>query len=631
VVENSKVPDERRHFDSNAVPEADARDRDGRSGHARRSADDALQADVRPSAPQPATGGRGEDSAVRAQPAGARSAGAAGPRTRESDPPDRSSRRVVPIFLAELDSLPLGSVPSTLSPMSEPTEVAPRIVGRYEIFDEIASGGMATVFLGRLLGSGGFSRTVAIKRLHPQFAKDPEFVTMFLDEARLAARIRHPNVVPTLDVVAARGELFLVLEYVQGESLSRLVRCLRARHERIPLAIAVRVMADVLQGLHAAHEARDERGVPLNIVHRDVTPQNILVGSDGVARLLDFGVAKAAGRSRTTQEGQIKGKLAYMAPEQLMSSGVTRQTDLYAAAVVFWEMLTGERLVDGDTDVDLVARLLKRDIKPPSRIAPDVPLELDALVMRGLSAKVEDRFATAREMCVALGQCNIPESPSIAVGEWVERLAADALADRMAKVTAIESQPDSGFVPRDSPIAQKAAAADAATVVDGANRARRVSSEPRSDLLSVTLSASTIRRTARARVLGAVLVLTAAVMVSVAALVRSVQHSSSAGAAITPASRPQPPVLVSRSVVPVGALPATLPPPGAAPSGERGVAPEEPIAPTNGALETASGHESARSDAASSRKTAGPAAARSRPAASVARPIDNDRVFESRQ
>ncbi|MCL2447368.1 MAG: serine/threonine protein kinase, partial [Polyangiaceae bacterium] len=201
---------------------------------------------------------------------------------------------------------------------------------------------------GRLMGSGGFARTVAIKQLHPQFAKDPEFVAMFLDEARLVARIRHPNVVPTLDVVAASSELFHVMEYVQGESLSRLARALRAREERVPLPIVVRIMNDVLQGLHAAHEARDERGVPLHIVHRDVTPQNILVGADGVARLLDFGVAKAAGRAQTTQDGQIKGKLAYMAPEQLMSAGVTRETDLYAASVVLWEMLAGERLFTGE-------------------------------------------------------------------------------------------------------------------------------------------------------------------------------------------------------------------------------------------------------------------------------------------
>jgi serine/threonine-protein kinase len=318
----------------------------------------------------------------------------------------------------------------------------PRVVGRYAIFDEVASGGMATVYLGRLMGSGGFARTVAIKRLHPQFAKDPEFVAMFLDEARLAARIRHPNVVPTLDVVASRGEVFLVMEYVQGESLSRLAKGLRARGERVPLPILLRIMSDALQGLHAAHEARDERGVPLDLVHRDVTPQNILVGIDGVGRLLDFGIAKAAGRAQTTREGQIKGKLAYMAPEQLTNSGVTRQTDIYAAAVVLWEMLTGERLFSGGSELDLLAKLLKRDIRRPSEIVAGVPAVLDDVVMRGLASDVSGRYATAREMCVALGACGLGEAPSIVVGEWVEQLAGEALANRSAKIAAIESYSD---------------------------------------------------------------------------------------------------------------------------------------------------------------------------------------------
>ena len=153
-----------------------------------------------------------------------------------------------------------------------------RVVGRYALYNAIAAGGMATVHLGRLLGPVGFSRTVAIKRLHAQFASDPEFVSMFLDEARLAARIRHPNVVPTLDVVATGGELFLVMEYVPGESIARLARTLRENHEALPTRILSAIMAGVLHGLHAAHEAKDERGVPLGIVHRDMSPQNVLVG-----------------------------------------------------------------------------------------------------------------------------------------------------------------------------------------------------------------------------------------------------------------------------------------------------------------------------------------------------------------
>jgi serine/threonine protein kinase len=322
------------------------------------------------------------------------------------------------------------------------TPATPRIVGRYAIFDEIASGGMATVFLGRLMGAGGFARTVAIKRLHPQFAKDPEFVAMFLDEARLAARIRHPNVVPTLDVVASKGELFLVMEYVRGEALSRLARAAKSRGDRVPLAVVLRVLGDALQGLHAAHEARDERGVSLQIVHRDVTPQNIMVGADGVGRLLDFGVAKAAGRAHTTQEGQIKGKLAYMAPEQLTGTGVSRQTDVYSASVVLWEMLAGERLFAGGSETDVIAKLLKRDIRRPSTLASGIPPALDEVVMRGLAHDPAERFPTARELCVALAGCGVGEASGLAVGEWVESLAEQALAERSARIAEIESQTD---------------------------------------------------------------------------------------------------------------------------------------------------------------------------------------------
>jgi len=224
-----------------------------------------------------------------------------------------------------------------------------RIVGRYAVYGEIAAGGMATVHYGRLLGQVGFSRTVAVKRLHPQFAKDPDFVAMLLDEARLAGRISHPNVASVLDVVAEDGELCLVMDYLQGESLARLNAAARARGVVIPPRIACAILCGVLRGLHAAHEACSEQGEPLGIVHRDCSPQNVLVDLDGAVHVIDFGVAKALGRRSHTREGQLKGKLAYMAPEQL-GGQVSRQTDVFAAATVLWETLTGESLFMGDND-----------------------------------------------------------------------------------------------------------------------------------------------------------------------------------------------------------------------------------------------------------------------------------------
>src|SRR5258708_3447542 len=192
----------------------------------------------------------------------------------------------------------------------------PHIIdGRYAIYDEIASGGMATVHFGCSLGAGAFSRVVAVKRLHAHLARENEFVTMFMDEARVAARIRHPNVAPILDVVATDREIFLVMEYVHGESLSKLFGAMRASRQPMPVAAAI--LVGLLGGLHAAHEATDERGMSLRIVHRDVSPQNLIIGADGVARIVDFGIAKAVGRLQHTQTGEIKGKFGYMAPEQV--------------------------------------------------------------------------------------------------------------------------------------------------------------------------------------------------------------------------------------------------------------------------------------------------------------------------
>src|SRR5580698_4220550 len=202
-----------------------------------------------------------------------------------------------------------------------------RRVGRYLMLDRIAAGGMAVVHIGRLIGPAGFARTVAIKRLHEHLSGDPEFTSMFLDEARLAACVQHPNVVATLDIVRDQGDLFLVMDYVLGESLSSLIAEARQKREPIPLRIVSSVVIGVLSGLHAAHEARTDRGEPMNIVHRDVSPPNVLVGADGVARVVDFGIAKAAARMHATEDGKLKGKIAYMAPEQLKRADVDRRAD----------------------------------------------------------------------------------------------------------------------------------------------------------------------------------------------------------------------------------------------------------------------------------------------------------------
>lgn len=322
-----------------------------------------------------------------------------------------------------------------------------RVVGRYALYDEIAAGGMATVHIGRLLGPVGFSRTVAIKRLHAQFAKDPDFVSMFLDEARLAARVRHPNVIGTLDVVALAGELFLVMEYVPGESLARLWRTTREMGRSIPVPIVVSILVGILEGLHAAHEATNDRGEALGLVHRDVSPHNVLVGIDGIARVLDFGVAKASGRLQTTRDGQLKGKISYMAPEQVQGA-VDRTSDVYSASVVLWEALVGRRLFFAENDARTLANVLFPKVDPPSQAGAKVAPALDAVVMRGLDRDPSRRYRTAREMARAL-QDAVPCAPAFVVGEWVESTAGVTIARRASRVASIERMlpPDSDFPP----------------------------------------------------------------------------------------------------------------------------------------------------------------------------------------
>jgi eukaryotic-like serine/threonine-protein kinase len=313
-----------------------------------------------------------------------------------------------------------------------------RIVGRYAVYNEIAAGGMATVHIGRLLGPVGFARTVAIKRLHPQFAKDPEFVSMFLDEARVAARVQHPNVIATIDVVATDGELFLIMDYVRGESLSKLVRAARRAGEPVPPRIAAGIMCGFLHGLHSAHEAKNERGEPLNLVHRDVSPQNVLVGADGIARVLDFGIAKAQGRIQVTRDGQIKGKLAYMPPEQLSGRELSRAVDIYASAVVVWETLTGERLFKGESEGETLAKILRDPVLPPSAIVRSLPRAFDAVLLKALSRDASKRHATARELALELERCAGVAS-STEIGEWVERIAGPVLSAREEQIAEIES------------------------------------------------------------------------------------------------------------------------------------------------------------------------------------------------
>jgi serine/threonine-protein kinase len=279
---------------------------------------------------------------------------------------------------------------------------AQRRLDRYELIGEIASGGMATVYLARLGGVGGFQRFVAIKRLHPHLASDPEFVDMFLDEARLAAGIHHPHVVPILEVGISPAGYYLVMEYVEGDTLARVIARALSAGGKVPRPILLRAVLDALAGLHAAHELTDPQGRLVGLVHRDVSPQNLLVGTDGSTRITDFGVARATERLSSTRAGKLKGKLAYMAPEQTDGGAIDRRADVFAMGIILWEVLASQRLFKAENEAATLALLLQKPIQPVSAVALDVPAAFDEVCQKALERAPERRYQTAAEMADAL-------------------------------------------------------------------------------------------------------------------------------------------------------------------------------------------------------------------------------------
>ena len=309
---------------------------------------------------------------------------------------------------------------------------------RYEVLTKLASGGMATVYVARVQGLAGFERLVAVKVLHPSYAHETEFVNMLLDEARLAARIRHPNVVPTLGVSGSETELagfFIVMEYVEGDSLAGLLSNAHKQVGKLPAPVSLRIVLDALAALGSAHALCDESGKLLNLVHRDVSPHNIIVGSDGLARLTDFGIAKAEDRLTQTREGQIKGKLAYMAPEQAIGMKTDARSDLFAMGVILWECVTGRRLFRGETATATLHKLLRAQIAPPSTydaaLAP-----LDGLLERALARAPEARFPSAEAFARAIEDV-APQVGGVAAARVVARSVRQCSGSKLAHERAL--------------------------------------------------------------------------------------------------------------------------------------------------------------------------------------------------
>jgi serine/threonine-protein kinase len=273
---------------------------------------------------------------------------------------------------------------------------------RYELLVRIASGGMATVYLGRLRGAVGFWRLVAIKRAHAHLAEDAAFSRMFMAEARLASRIHHPNVVPVQDVEQLQNELLLVMDYIEGAALSDLLAS--ASRPSLSPGIAIRIILDACAGLHAAHQLTDDAGTPLELVHRDVSPHNILLGTDGIARIADFGVAKSlqGDTAPRTATGGLKGKIGYMAPEYIEGRGLDVRSDVFALGVVAWEAVARQRLFRAGNELETMKKVVSARIPKLSAVAPELGTALDSVIAKALERVPGRRYASAQEFGAAL-------------------------------------------------------------------------------------------------------------------------------------------------------------------------------------------------------------------------------------
>ncbi len=317
-----------------------------------------------------------------------------------------------------------------------------QVLGRYELLLPIASGGMAMVWAARLKGTRGFQKIVAVKTMLPKLSEDEHFEKMFLDEASLASQIRHPHVVEILDLGEQEGVLFLVMEWIEGVPLNQLMKAARTQGG-LPIPIAVRIIMQACAGLHAAHELRSERGDLVGLVHRDISPQNILVTYDGVAKVVDFGVAKATALGDgATVAGQIKGKVAYMAPEQVKGGDIDRRVDVFALGIVLYALTTGKHPFRRESEAATMYHICApQPVLPPRKVADRYPPQLEAVVLKALAKDPAKRFQTANDMLRALDRLpsQYRASTDSEVAQFLEIILGDRRrARREALADAIE-------------------------------------------------------------------------------------------------------------------------------------------------------------------------------------------------
>ena len=327
--------------------------------------------------------------------------------------------------------------------------------GRYHLLARLAIGGMAEIFLARELGLEGFQRMVVIKRILPHLAAQPKYVEMFLREARIIARFNHPNITHVHELCAHEGDYHIVMEYVRGCTLRELCVLARERDRAVPHNVAVSLLIDACRGLHAAHELRDDDGRSLELIHRDISPHNLMTTMEGHLKLIDFGVAKTNIGSESTYSGQLKGKFAYMSPEQCLYKSLDRRSDVFALGIVLWELCTAESLFRRESELETLQAVADARVQPPSHLNPDLPLPVEAVIMKALAKDPDARFASAEEMRVALAEaardCGL-RADQDAVARFVREIAGERINARHDQNTEGSFTPTPSLDSVDEPI-----------------------------------------------------------------------------------------------------------------------------------------------------------------------------------
>ncbi|WDT75975.1 MAG: serine/threonine-protein kinase [Candidatus Manganitrophus sp.] len=281
----------------------------------------------------------------------------------------------------------------------------PAQYGKYLLIDKIAKGGMAEVFLAKQTGSKGFERLLAIKRILPQFTENAEFVSMFINEAKVAAQLSHPNIVQVFDFGQVEESYYIGMEYIMGKDLRTIMERSQKSNRPLPIDQILFIVSRVCSGLEHAHKKKDLHGNELNLVHRDISPQNILISYDGEIKLVDFGIAKAALQENETRTGILKGKLAYMSPEQAWGKGIDHRSDLFSLGIVLYECATGKRLFKGDSEINTLERVREAKFESPRQLNAAISEQVEATVAKSLAKEVQDRYASAAQMQGELERC----------------------------------------------------------------------------------------------------------------------------------------------------------------------------------------------------------------------------------